>query len=142
MVEVGHVPSAEDHPSIVGVRAQGVNDPPNLIDSVVVVVVWLRSTRGGFCLQAVLGYVGFTPMAPLVAVHGTEFALDVLRQAPSVQVVSGGVAVPNVDVVAHQGVGVGAVALEKPQEFLGDPLEVHLLGGEHGKSSVAQIEAK
>jgi len=71
--------------------------------------------------------VGRRPRAPLGAVDGAKFAVGV------------GPFVPDRHAVVLQPAHVGR-ALEEPQQFIDDGLDVHLLGG-HQREAVLQVEA-
>ena len=72
--------------------------------------------------------IGRGPRAPLVAINRAEVAI---RFGPFI---------PDRDAVVLQVFDVG-VALQKPQQFMDDRLQVYLLGGHQRKAGV-QVEAQ
>ena len=78
-------------------------------------------------IWSICAAIGRGPGAPLLAVHRAEFAIRV------------GPLVPDGDAVLAQIFRVG-LAAQEPQQFVGDGLEVHALGGDQRKSR-RQIEA-
>ena len=106
LVELAHVPGAHDDAARIRIGAQLLHHLGDLVD---------------------VPAVGRRPVAPLLAVHGSELAAGV------------GPLVPDGDAVIAQVLRVG-LAAQEPQQLVGDRLEVHALGG-HQRKSRGEIEA-
>lgn len=124
-LEVARVPRAEDHPPVVGVGAQLVDDLGQLVDTLARVV-----SAGVDVLGA--------KVPPLEAVDGAQVADVAVRQADAVEELAGAVAVPDLDADVAEGLGRG-VALDEPEELGDDGAEEDTLRGEEGEDRAAVV---
>mmetsp|Transcript_27304 Transcript_27304/g.73803 ORF Transcript_27304/g.73803 Transcript_27304/m.73803 type:complete len:383 (+) Transcript_27304:427-1575(+) len=120
------VPSGEQQAAVVGVGFDARDEVCQLVHTLA-------------CVVGVHVLVLCSKVPPLEAVHWPQVTFLPVIQANGVQVLAGGVAVPDVDVLVLQISGVGT-ALHKPQQLLCYATPKGALGGEQ-RESMAQVEA-
>lgn len=123
----GRVPCGQDDATIGRVVLDLVDALAQLIDTLA-------------CVIGVHIHVLGAKVSPLESVHRSQVALGAVGETYGVEELAGSVAVPDLDALGAQLVGVGA-ALYKPQEFLGDATPEEPLGGEQREHVVAQTES-
>jgi len=127
LVDCAGVPGGEEHATVVGAGLEGFNDALDLIDALTVVV--------GLSLVVVS-----TEVAPLETINGAKITFAVLVETTGIKEFTGAIALPDVDVLGFEQLGVG-VATEEPDQFFTNTLPEDTLGGKEGPAPVAEGEA-
>mmetsp|Transcript_9042 Transcript_9042/g.25843 ORF Transcript_9042/g.25843 Transcript_9042/m.25843 type:complete len:295 (-) Transcript_9042:749-1633(-) len=126
-VQIRRVPCGDDDAAIVGAGFNGVDSLHQLVHALAVVV-------------RVHVFIPGAKVPPLEAVDRAQVAFLAMVQPAPVQKLPRGVAVPDLDFLVLQELGVGA-STDEPEQLFGDAPPEHLLGCEQRELVTAQGEA-